>query len=218
MERAIADILNWHETPRVSSIIITPYVGDNATILDEFTRADSTDLGANWDGNYSGFTNAQIVGNCLRVVATGDPETAESWNALTPTANQWAQVRLKTFNTGTGGEIFGGVVLRAATPTTRTMYWIAAYTNNIEQFTVIRKRVAGVEDEITFTPQVWAQGDIFRAEMSGTGFVVKRNGLVTQTGLSDASIASGRVGIYMYVSSGAAATDLELDDFRAGNL
>lgn len=188
-----------------------------SSINDGFNRADNADLGSAWDGNYSGFTNAQIVSNAVRVVATGDPETAESYNTTTPGDDQWAEVQLKTFNTGTAGEIFGGVVLRAATPTTRTMYWIAAYTNAIEQFTVIRKRVAGTETEVSFTAQIWAQGDMLRAQISGTSITVYRNGVLVET-QTDGDIASGRAGIYLYVSGDGAGTDLELDNFAAGTL
>lgn len=216
-ERAISPWLNWHQTPRMSSFIINPYVGDNATILDEFNRANSTDIGANWDSGYTGFANAQIVGNCLRVVSVGDPETAESYNAITPAANQWAQVRLKTFNTGTAGAIFGGVLLRAAAPATLTFYWIAAVADPDGTYTVIRRRVAGVETEVSFTEQIWAQGDYLRVQMLSTGIVVRRNGLQVDS-QTDIVIGSGRVGIYMFVDAASSGADIELDDFRAGNL
>jgi hypothetical protein len=186
-------------------------------ITDDFNRANSSDLGSAWDAGYSaGFGNCQIVSNVVRAGAL-DVESAESNNSESLTADQWAQVTLSSFPASLGsGNVQIGVILRAATPPTCTMYWIVADSRSSGNNVIIRKRVAGVESSIFSAVQTWASGDILRAEIHGTELDVFRNGVhIVRT--SDSSISSGRPGLYFYVNSANSLSDGELDNFQAGS-
>jgi hypothetical protein len=175
---------------------------------DNFTRADNLDLGAPYDPGYS--NSAKIVSNQVMPQGVG-LEGIETWNANTFTNDQFAECKIAAL--GNSGSIVG-VVLRAAAPPTMTMYWIGAGIYSNVTYTFIKKRVSGTETQLIGPTQAWAVGDILRAEIVGTTITVKRNGAQVNT-TTDAAIAGGRVGIYVYNDTAGLA---QLDDFNAGDL
>ena len=108
-----------------------------------------------------------------------------------------------------------GIVLRAAASPTNTWYRISARRNAAES-TKIFKYVAGVSTSLaTENAVTWVSGDILYVEVSGTNINVKRNGILILT-VSDAALASGRIG-FMMVEGGTAGSTVA-DSFAGGDL
>src|SRR5215207_8417721 len=94
-----------------------------ATVSDEFTRADSTDIGTNWDSGYSLVQACQIVSGRVRTQAAGE-WCAETWNANSFGNNQWAQITIANFADVDFAQ--AAVFLRAGSPPTLNLYRIVA--------------------------------------------------------------------------------------------
>lgn len=182
---------------------------------DDFNRADSIDLGAAWD-TYDIFTNLQIVGNRVRAGATGGNDTLESYNAVTVPNDQWAEVTLATVITPPPiYTVWGGVVLRAATPPTTTMYVLAGGVDSGSGLTSVYKWIAGVFTSLASDTQTWVSGDVALGEAQGTALRIYRNGTL-QLSATDSSITDGRLGAKAAVGDGGALTDIEIDGWSGG--
>jgi hypothetical protein len=183
---------------------------------DAFTRANNTDLGTEWDSGYTSTTNARIFSNAVRSV-TINTESIEQYNAFTPTADQWASVTLTSV---AAPNCLVGVILRAQPmPSPVTFYFIAAGGFTSANYTVVKKRINFTDTQLLSQNTPWVAGDTLRAEISGSVITVWRNGVLTWTCPSDTGITSaGKVGLYLWVATGGALTDAQLDDFNAGNL
>lgn len=183
---------------------------------DDFNRADSTDLGANWDV-YAGQDNLKIVTNRVRVGTINVNDCSESYNAVTPPADQWAQVTLASLVTPIPDrQVGGGVILRGAEPATLTFYGMEVGTIGGVGLTQVFKWVDGV---LTLLVQnnltIWVSGDILTGEVHGTSLQMFRNNVLLESA-SDGDIASGRVGMMGFVGLGGADTDVQLDDWSGG--
>lgn len=182
-----------------------------ATYFDDFNRANNADLGADWTVQF-GAVNCQIVGNRVRAGATGSARVEQNSFALTN--DQWAQVTFPTLN---AVAITAGVIVRAAAAGTQTYYAghvtkIGAATTTVIQRTV--STLSPVEsDLITNTALTWAANDVLRLEAIGENIIMRQNGAVVLSA-NDSFIASGKAGIFIFAS---VLTDVELDDFRAGD-
>lgn len=179
---------------------------------DDFNRADSTDLGANWDASYTSFVNAQIVGNRARTTVVAD-SSLETVNAVGLPGDQWAQVTLTTWNTAE--HLRAGVVLRAANSPTVDVVEFQAGVNTGSWTSRIAVRSGGsISTSSQESATTWAAGDILRAESIGTQHTLYRNGVLILSH-TDGAYTSGKAGIDFIVLTGA-LTDLELDDFSSG--
>ena len=193
------------------TLLLFPIVASAASVSDEFTRANSLTLGANWDGSY-GQPDCQIVSNRVQTQAAGD-QCLETWSANTFTNDQWAQITIVDFSAADGVQT--GILLRAATSPTNTWYRVSA-RHNLADTTKIFKVVAGVSTSLAVDNTVtWASGDILYVEVSGTNINVKRNGVLVVT-VSDAALASGRIGLMMV--EGATGGNTVIDSFSGGDL
>lgn len=189
-------------------------------VLDEFDRADSSELGAFWDAGYTGFNNAQIVGGRARATVL-DANSYETRNDLTLKGSQFAEAQIATF----GGSIEAnfGLLIRAAAPATVTWYEVEADRNRGDGITTrLAKRVAGVFTALASeTATTWVAGDIIRLEVeevSGDDRLrVYRNGVLLLSA-TDPDIGSGRAGIFLFVGAGGSLADCEMERWVAGNL
>jgi len=179
-----------------------------ATYSDDFNRTDSADLGADWDSGYTGINNLQIVSNMARAGVAG--VCIESVNAISPGARQFASVVMPTLSLNEGG-----VILRAAAPTTVTMY-VFTSNNFGTNDSVIAKFIAGVYTNISVSStETWANNDTIRGEAVFSKQFCYHNGTKVLTG-SDATItASGRVGI---ITNSVVIGNFEFDDFLGGDI
>jgi hypothetical protein len=182
---------------------------------DNFNRANALDLGISWDAGYTdqwgANTNLQIVGNRVRAT-TASRDATETYTGVALSNNQWAQVTLATVTGGTRA-MAPRLLLRFSAPGVKSGYEFAlgrgvGFTSRIGRWN------AGVFTQLAAeNSTVWVAGDVLRAEADGTTLrLYRNNGLVLVT--TDATVASGRAGITIYAVT---ITDVELDDFSAGN-
>jgi hypothetical protein len=184
-----------------------------ATITDDFTRADNSDIGANWDNGYSTSTACAIVNNRVRNPASGDG-CVETWNANSFANNQWAQASFATYDTTSVARI--AVILRAATPPTGDYYRITARRNSGGATTTIQKFIANVGTTLaTESAITWATGDVLYADVSGTTITAKRNGVTVFTA-TDSALTAGRIGLY--ISIDGTVDGAEIESFSGGDL
>lgn len=180
-------------------------------LSDNFNRADSADLGTQWDP-YAGWNALQIVGNRARTQAVGGPEGLESNNAQTLAADQWAEAVV--FLAGSAGANFVGAVVRAAAPETQTMYLAVAAPDAASSS--IYKWVAGVFTNLAVASQGYVSNDRVSIEVEGTSLRMFRNDTQVAS-VTDTSISgSGRAGIEVYVSTGFPIAEAEGDNWEAG--
>jgi hypothetical protein len=181
---------------------------------DNFNRANSGDLGANWDAGYSSGAAWQIVGNAIRAT-TVDTLPFETVNAVSLSADQWASVRLSVAPDSATTQLFS-ILLRVAAPTTRTLYDFQCRTSGAT--TRIMRTIAGAEIQLVSAGIVtWAANDVARAEIYGGHLYFYQNSTLLCS-VSDHVIASGRAGLQAWISNPDPVSILELDDFQCGNV
>lgn len=164
---------------------------------DDFNRADSASLGANWTEDPN---NAMAIsGN--KLVSPSD--TSAYYTGVAFPNDQWAQAVL---NGGDGG----GIALRGTAGNTH-------YVVNIEGgfgvgvSLVVARFNAGVFTGLDSQSVTFNSGDVLYAQIVGDTITAKRNGSALGTPVVDGTpIASGSPGLFGF---GAFAAD----DFAAGD-
>jgi hypothetical protein len=187
---------------------------------DNYNRADSAgSLGANWSTQASSFTASVVSNRCQSSGGTSEMQ----FSAITPGIDQYAKIVIPAF---TGAASIGaniGVILRAATPGTRTFYLCVAQDGG-GSATQIATRVAGTFTEIASTGFYgWTAGDVLEARVTGTTtptIEIYGNGSLRLSYTDPAAPAAlqgaGGVGIRIGLGSGGTVTDSILDDFEGG--
>jgi hypothetical protein len=193
------------------------------TIIDSFNRADSADLGASWDEGYDTFygvhTNMTVLSNML-AVDTLNEGALETHN--TAVANdQWAQVTFSSMTAPDANLKVPGVILRANAPGNFTGYSCRLFHETGSPRTEIQRWASMVAETAIASESAssWQTGDKMRCEAQGTTIRLYQIRGTTETLLlsaTDATYASGRVGVINYISPFATRSDIAIDDFMAG--
>lgn len=181
-----------------------------ASATDNFNRADSTDLGTNWDVQ-TGEGQWEIVSNEARP-RFFDGDCTENYNAITFANDQYSEATLKALTAASGGGRGPGVACRCST-SAHTYYRSTANSNASGNNHELVKFVAGSATSLGFIDADFAVNDVIRIEAQGTTIRTKKNG-TTQISVTDSAIASGRAGV-CYSSQGESA---QLDDWAGGDL
>lgn len=199
------------------------------TILgtETFDRADSTELGANWDNGYTGHTNGAIVSNQFRgtVTNTSDPKSVEQYVGVATPDNQWCQVTLPTLAGSTDLEY--GCAVRMANPPTIGWYWCYARkiagTAPARNSAIVSHHPGGVGDAnlVSDFVTVWGPGDKIRCEAEGTALRLIRipAGQTAETTLlstTDSEFTTGRTGLVVWMGTGGTLSNAAIDDFAMG--
>lgn len=188
--------------------LIVLCLADTTQFTDNFTRADNTDLGANWDSGYTSQFNLQIVSNQVEGTSVGN-HNLETYNG-TLANDHWAQATIKAL----AGTL--RVAVRTSAPATWNGYLcIASDSGNTS---IIQRRDAGSGTDLTSSAtETWAVNDILRCDASGSTLTLKRCTPSCSTVLTttDATYGSGRTGLDA-VPVGA-LTDVLVDDFLTGD-
>lgn len=164
-------------------------------VSDDFNRTNSADLGANWSVPTGG-TACKIDTNRA---STSGTLAFEYWNADTPGNNQYAECKTPI------GSKFSGPAVRIST-TSKTAYY---YDVGGKQ---LFKNIAGTETSIlAVTDASPSATALYRLSATGSLLSVYKAGTLLGSA-TDASLSSGRVGIYVYSSSEA------VEDWAAGEI
>lgn len=168
------------------------------TILasDNFTRANSTDLGTAWDpctGEAS--ANGLKISSNTAVAADPNFDSAETNNAATWPNDQYSECTFSSApSDGAGAGL--GVTCRAATGATVTFYRLVGHLGGYE----LGRKVAGVFTALSSgAGTTFTAGDKMRLEVRTNGancdWILKKNGTQFASGTDTAPIASGRTGV-----------------------
>lgn len=181
---------------------------------DNFDRADG-DLGVNWSIQASTFAGT-ILSNRVRS-AGGSVE--QQFTFLTPGNDQSARIQIPTLSGPSDGEL--GVLLRCATPGTRSFYRLLAFRGIGSS---IGLRLAGANTDLASEgTTTWAPGDGLEGRVVGNVLTVYRyvgntgsgTAVLTYTDAAN-TLTAGGVGIRIGIGTGGAVGDVELDNFVGG--
>ena len=179
-----------------------------------------SDSGA-WEGGYTGFGNLLATGGVAQVAAIETDERM-TVGSIAPTNDQYAKIKVITWNTPSIAGVNGFVLLlRWTVPATATGIQVAVTNdssnlNSLRVFEIVNGSETPVGDPVSITVSL---NDVFTAVIVGSLLTVYQN-----SGAGDVQIAQetvggpsgGRIGLGAYVSS-AATGDIELDDFEGGD-
>lgn len=170
------------------------FIGTNGTAL--------TSHSANWTLNTGTY---EIQSNALEPTAVSANGMA-SWNAITPNANQYAEVTLGILTGGVG--VYLGPAVRIATS------GFVGYRCVITSAGDVALQLEnGSETTIASSSgHTYTTGDVIRLAISGSSLTCTQNGTTIASG-SDGTLTSGRAGISSYNTSGTRITS-----WRMGNL
>lgn len=179
-------------------------------VSDDFNRANSTGLGANWTDVTNGF---DVVSNQASARSGSDNQSAYTGAAWTGGADHYSEATIQAKNTNEDG----GVIVRSATGA-ETFYYFAIDQNDsggalgTSLSCAIFKVVAGaftlLGSASSFTVSA---GDLLRIEAQGTNVTAKQNGVTKFGPTSDSAIATGKPGLFGFQSG------IKLDNFAAGD-
>lgn len=158
---------------------------------DDFNRADSGTLGANWTVQ-SGANDLRIVSN--QADADADP-CQDYYNAVTWPNNHYSQVTVKTPIGVGGGKGFGPSIRLSSIANT------GYHSLGNDAGTDLYLAVAGVYTLLGHSGTVVVNNDVLYLEGNGTAVVLKLN-TVTKISVVDATIAAGNAGLIGAISSG----------------
>ena len=197
-------------SPYSPIITATTPTATTLAAADNFDRADNLNLGAAWDP-YTGRSALQLVGNSVRATINGD--NVESYNAVPLPNNQWSQATL----TGWNGTIYHNAHVSVRLST--NLATLTGYAGMVDSGNraMIGKWTAGVFSVLASVPYTPSVGDVWRLEAAGTTlrFFVNNVLLVSTT---DASYASGRPGLTIFIGTGGTVGQVQLDNFSANSL
>lgn len=214
---AVEDLIGAaDETARTGTTVVTgddpsPWTfgltGGVVSASDDFTRANSADLGANWTPiDNVGFS----ISSNTAIPTSYAQDQAEYYSGAWP-ANQYSQASL----TGISGTSVGtGIGVTCRSSTVAANYYRAivsnAATNNVE----VARVDAGAANVLAQRTAAWTSGDILRLEVSGSTLRVLRNGVQLGADITDSTYASGSAGIAYENTLTAGA----LDNWSGGSL
>lgn len=180
-----------------------------AVATDNFNRANSNDLGANWDENIDagGFN---ISANAAIPDSLGG-DHVETWNANTFGADQYSQAKLAALS-GTSNQAGVGVGVRWA-QSAKTGYWAVCNLAASNDTTVFRWS-GGSNLSLGQRTAGWTVGDTVKLQIVGTILKVFKNGVQVGAEFDNGDVASGRAAI-CYSST---LTDADIDDWEGGDV
>lgn len=154
---------------------------------DNFNRADSSSVGANWT-TIPNNANHQISSN--QALGPADP-SADFYNAVVWPNNQYSQaVMVNAGNAALTEDNGPGLCVRAAAAA-NTMYFAMWNNHGIDLYSVVADSYANIGNYDT----AQANNDVGYLEAQGATIVCKQNG-TTRITVTDSSISSGGAGLF----------------------
>lgn len=176
---------------------------------DNFNRANSGTLGANWTQFGSAGTNGPTVTSNQADQSDGF-DSISWWSACSWGADQSAQITL-TFTSSSGARFAGPAVrFSGATYNHVTGYYMAAYAAGWSVKYCNDGAIGSCGTQIATGSDTFSSGDIAKLSVTGTSFTAYKNGSSIAT-FSDSTIATGNAGFY-FLNGGSSTT---ADDWSA---
>lgn len=195
-------VLTWAMIVAAAALLdVPPVMLLPVLATDNFNRANSTTLGANWTDINIGWgvtTNEADATNAADAQSSG-------YSAITWPNDQYAQCVLRTMDT-TADEGAGPLLRGDAT----NIYLSQGNTADVRLY----KRLSGIFTQLGSTAGAAASGDKLYAEAQGSSLLVQKNGTTVVGPVTDTAIASGRAGLWDF-DDVATVDDWEGGDFAA---
>lgn len=172
---------------------------------DDFNRANSGTLGANWTGTTGAAARFSIVSNQAK--NNGTTITLDSYTGTSAPANQYSKITLKTI-LGVSDEGPGPAV-RVSTAAV-TAYFAQCNTVEIKLYKV----VSGSFTQLGSDAAAAANNDVVEIDANGTSITVKKNGSTVIGPITDSAISTGNWGLWC---AGPAASAVAFDDWEGGD-
>lgn len=185
---------------------------------DNFVRADSAGLGANWttqsDGNSFDVSGNKAVPHSL------DSDCGDIYTGAAFPNDQYSEITIGALTSSTGGT-GPGVMVRASTSQLTRYRCVVCNPGSGGTTIELAKEVNGAYTPLGTAGTAVVVGDRLRLEVHGTAISVFVNDVNTNIGgsssVTDASISSGGAGIiYSSTASSASITNWIGGDFNAG--
>jgi hypothetical protein len=183
-----------------------------AIAQDNFTRADSANLGSNWTANSDAITTGAlgITSNAAKPQSTGQ-NAASFWNANSFTPNQYSQCAVSGSATGTNQHQGGPTVRASAGGYYRLLWNLLNGAGDIS----IAKVVNGVQTILTTVTSALSLGALLRLEVFGTKLSAYVNGTLVKQA-SDAALSSGAPGVAGFMA--ATSPTAFMNSWEGGNV
>lgn len=140
----------------------------------------------------TGFSDIQRLSNLIEGTASSSNHGAYV-NSVTPPNNQWMQCSLQQAADSSNG---GGVMVRVQTGSA-SGYGMQIFGASNPNTVALFRFDSGSYTQLDSTTITYAPGDVFYLEIQGTTLIGKVNGVQKVTA-TDATYASGRLGLYLY--------------------
>ena len=186
-------------------------------VSDDFNRANSTGLGANWTSSVGG--GFDVVSNHASSAITGGNDNAAVYSGAGWTGgnDQYSEAQIITKPSGQDA----GVICRGATGA-ETFY---LYDVNFDDAAValgssmtnrMYKTVGGSFTQLgSNSVETVSSGDVLRVEANGTSITAKRGGVTKIGPITDSAIASGKPGLFGF-GPGNVFDNWAAGDFSSG--
>jgi hypothetical protein len=195
---------------------------------DNFNRADSGSLGANWTDLFPSWATADIATNRVVAADVAAPQVSR-WNGAGSFSNdQYAKITVSTRVWESSG-FRTGVIVRASadTDTARDYYYLHFYHDQdvgTAVTTVLGKCVNGTETTLVSDSISWGTSDTVELEVTTVAGnaqlrCFKNGSALTSLNHTDSStpLTTGKPGIYLQGNSSIAAEDWEGGDVTSGS-
>lgn len=183
---------------------------------DNFNRADSPDIGANWTP-YDGYSGLQLANNVVQPAAK-NVICAEAWTGNALNNDQYIEAKVTALD-GVNGVDWIVLLLRGAEPATARSFY-ALLIRPTGGNTQIYKITNGSFASLGFVSDPgWQIGDLASFEAVGTTLTAYRNGSTIGLSITDGTFTSGRAGLMASVPESASSTgNAQWDDAELGNI
>jgi serine protease len=203
-------------SPITTATTLTAITNRTTLFTDTFNRADSTDLGTDYAGGYTGRATGKIVSQHLLPTVVGT-DTVERYTGVTTPANQWCEFTIGTFTGAQGADL--GCTLQISPPPTVSLYLCRASINGTNKASLRRFDAGTSVDLGNNTTVVWGPGDVGRCEREGAALRFYRVVGTAETlllSVTDATYSSGSTGPFAAVGAGGTLTSVQMSRFSMG--
>lgn len=190
----------------------TPTRRTLATIPFTLSNENPLSNGSTFDGSYTAYGNLKVDSNAVQSALLGTPGFM-TYNGSTGLGDSWCQFVVTNFAGSVATE--QGCALQVANSPTATFNLCKILLNSANK-TEIDLYTAGVKSVLASEgATTWGNGDVGLCTKQGSAISFYRNDNLVLSG-TDASLTSGRIGLYAYTSSGGGGGSITYDNAASG--
>lgn len=200
--------------------VVEPAIAWAASLTEDFNCANSASLTCDLTWTEFFGTEWEIASNQARVTGlTGIVQKEARADAALSGADHWAQTKLISATSDSGGEVRCGPMARKDNTATRSFYLAAAVqSNNVFTDFDLRKRVAGTATTLATDTTNPVANDVVRISADGSSISGFVNGVLRMGPITDTSVTGNTYVGLAYSSNNNVTQSCILDDFSAQDI